>query len=112
MAKATTTNCRKCHGLLTNPRSVAAGIGPVCARKERQEAAARTAGFKPAAIEKARQLIADRAIVPVRGRHIFRAVSSDGTRTYLTAKEACTCAAGLKGKHVCFHRVAVTLLAA
>ncbi|MFD0853885.1 DUF6011 domain-containing protein, partial [Actinomadura adrarensis] len=32
MAKATTTNCRRCHGLLTDPRSVARGIGPTCER--------------------------------------------------------------------------------
>lgn len=109
---AKVSNCRRCRALLTAPRSVARGIGAHCARLERQEQAALAAGFKPDAVEKARVLIADRGIVPIRGRRVFRAVSSDGQRTYLTAPQACNCAAGLKSKHVCFHRVAATLLAA
>ncbi|OLT24381.1 hypothetical protein BJF79_13645 [Actinomadura sp. CNU-125] len=117
MAKATTpktATCRRpgCHATLTNPRSVARGIGPTCARKERQDNAARAAGIKPATLVKARELIADGGIIPIRGRRVFRAVSSDGTATYLTAPQACSCAAGLRGKHGCFHRAAATLLAA
>ena len=107
-----TATCRRCYATLTATKSVAAGIGPRCAREDRREAAVRAAGFKPATVEKARQLIADKGIVPIRGRRVFHAVSSDGTRTYLTAPQACTCAAGLKGRHVCFHRVAATILAA
>ncbi|GAA2990619.1 hypothetical protein GCM10017559_08330 [Streptosporangium longisporum] len=68
--------------------------------------------FKPAQIEKARELIEQGGIVRFRGRRIFRTVSSDGTRTYLTAPQACNCAAGLRGRHVCFHRIAATILAA
>jgi len=112
MAKATTTHCRRCHGLLTNPRSVAAKIGPTCARRERQENAARAAGFKPTAIDKARQLIADHAILPIRGRRVFQVVSSNGVDRYLTATNTCNCPAGLRGKHACYHMAAATLLAA
>lgn len=68
--------------------------------------------FKPAQVEKARELIEQGGIVPFRGRRIFRTVSSDGTRTYLTAPQACNCAAGLKGRHMCFHRIAAIILAA
>lgn len=110
--QATTAKCTRCHRILRSAASIARGRGRTCERLARQEAAAKAAGFNPATVEKARQLIADKGIVPVRGRRVFRAVSSDGARTYLTAREACTCAAGLKGKHVCFHRVAATLLAA
>ncbi|MFF3665409.1 helix-turn-helix domain-containing protein [Microtetraspora malaysiensis] len=68
--------------------------------------------YKQHQINKARELIEDGGIVPFRGRRIFRAVSSDGTRTYLTAPQACTCAAGLKGRHACLHRIAAIILAA
>ena len=74
--------------------------------------AADVSDFKPTQVAKARELIEDGGIVPLRGRRIFRTVSSDGTRTYLTAPQACTCAAGIKGRHICFHRIAATILAA
>lgn len=111
MAKAPkTTNCRRCHALLTDPRRVAKGIGRTCERRERQEAA--VADLKPATVAKALELIADGGIAPIRGRRVFRAVSSDGTATYLTAPQGCTCPAGLRGKHACYHRAAATILAA
>lgn len=110
--KKATTNCRRCHALLTDPRRVAKGIGRRCEQLERQEAAAAAAGFKPATVEKARQLITDRGIVPVRGRRVFEVVASDGAATYKTAPQACTCKAGLRGKHACYHRAAATMLAA
>ncbi|MGI5423080.1 DUF6011 domain-containing protein [Actinomadura luteofluorescens] len=115
MAQKTTTetaNCLGCRSLLTADRSVRRGYGDRCWAKKRREDAARTAGFKPATIAKAKELIADGGIVPLRGRRVFRAVSSDGTATYLTAPQACSCKAGLRGKHGCFHRAAATLLAA
>lgn len=114
-AKRTTTktaNCRRCRALLTTPRSVTRGYGDRCWHEQRRENAAKAAGFKPATITKARELIADGGIIPVRGRRVFRAVSSDGTASYLTAPQACACKAGLRGKHGCFHRAAATLLAA
>ncbi|MFI2335448.1 DUF6011 domain-containing protein [Nocardia rhamnosiphila] len=30
-------NCRRCHGWLLSPRSIAEGIGPTCAIRERAE---------------------------------------------------------------------------
>lgn len=69
-------------------------------------------GFKPAQVERARELIAQGGIIPVRGRRIFLAVSNEGDRTYLTAPEACCCKAGLKGRYPCFHRIAAVILAA
>lgn len=110
--KPKTATCRRCRATLRSARSVARGIGPVCEREERREAAAKSAGFKPAAIEKARQLIADKGIVPLRGRRVFQVVASNGTNRYLTAPHTCNCPAGLKSRHVCYHRVAATMLAA
>lgn len=108
--QTTGTTCRRCHAQLRSAKSVAAGIGPVCARRARQERA--VTGIKPNTIAKAQELIEQGGIIPVRGRRVFRAVSSDGQRTYLTAPQACTCAAGLKSKHMCLHRTAATILAA
>ncbi|GHH57914.1 DUF6011 domain-containing protein [Lentzea cavernae] len=108
-ATQTTTKCI-CGRTLRAAKSVARGYGPRCFAKIQK--AAKVAPFKPAAIEKAQELIADGGILPIRGRRVFRVVSSDGAATYLAAPQACNCAAGLKSKHACYHRVAATLLAA
>ncbi|MFC9973515.1 DUF6011 domain-containing protein [Spirillospora sp. NPDC127200] len=115
MAKRQTTKtatCTRCRATLRSTRSIARGMGPTCARLTRQEAAVTTAGYKPTTIEKARQLIADKAIVPIRGRRIFQVVASNGTARYLTAPQTCNCPAGLKARHACYHRAAATMLAA
>lgn len=109
--KTPTATCRRCKATLRSTRSVAKGIGPTCERNERREAAVVAAGFKPATVAKAKELIADGGIVAIRGRRVFRAVSSDGTRTYLAAKQGCSCPAGVKGR-TCYHVAAATLLAA
>lgn len=104
------TRCRRCHRILTDPRRVALGIGRTCALRERQENA--VTGYKPNQIDNARQLIEDAAIIPLRGT-VFQTVSTDGTETYLTTAETCTCPAGLKGKACpCYHSAAAAILAA
>jgi hypothetical protein len=105
------TRCRGCHRPLRNARSIAAGRGPVCARKVRQATAAQAHVHKPAAIEKAVELIELGAITPLRGRRVFTVISSDGTQTYKTAPSGCTCPAGIKGRFTCYHRVAAQILA-
>ncbi|WP_040839927.1 DUF6011 domain-containing protein [Nocardia brevicatena] len=40
-------HCRCCHGWLLSPRSVAGGIGPTCAIRERAEQRAATAVQQP-----------------------------------------------------------------
>lgn len=104
------TRCRGCHRPLRSARSIAAGRGPVCARKVRQATAAQAGIHKPQAIEKAVELIELGAIAPLRGRRVFTVISSDGTGTYKTAPSGCTCAAGIKGRYVCYHRVAAMIL--
>ncbi|WP_069167236.1 DUF6011 domain-containing protein [Nocardia altamirensis] len=37
------THCRRCHGWLVSPPSVAEGIGPTCAARERAEERANAA---------------------------------------------------------------------
>jgi hypothetical protein len=113
---ATTTNqritCRRCHAVLRSTKSLQRGIGDRCLRLERQEQAVKNAGFKPAMIAAAREIIADGAIAPIRGRRVFEVVSSNGIDRYLTAPEACNCPAGLKSRYACYHRAAATILAA
>lgn len=113
-ATQTTAKCTRCGRGLRAAKAIADGMGRTC--KAKVAAAAKSAPFKPAQVTKAEELIADGGIVAIRGRRAFRAVSSDGTRTYLTAPQTCTCAAGLKSERadqrVCFHRIAASILAA
>lgn len=112
------THCLRCGRTLRSQRAIReaarnGGYGRSCARKIADTArTVDVTGCKADQLAKATELIEDGAIVPIRGRRVFRAVSSDGARTYLTAPTACTCAAGLRGHSVCFHRVAATILAA
>jgi hypothetical protein len=107
-----TATCRRCRSTLRSARSVQRGIGPVCRRLDEQEAAARAAGFNHTAIDKARALIAEHAILPLRGRRVYTVVASNGVDRYLTAPEACNCPAGLRGRHKCYHRCGAVMLAA
>jgi hypothetical protein len=105
------TRCRHCHRVLRSAKSIALGAGPRCLRKIRDAAKTPTVtAHKPDAIAKAQELIELGAITPLRGRRIFAVVSSDGLRTHKTHSAACTCPAGIKGRHVCYHRVAATIL--
>lgn len=104
------TRCRHCHRVLRSTRSITLGYGPTCHRKIRRATAVQATAHKPAAIAKAAELIEQGGIVQLRGRRVFAVVSSDGQRTYKTHAAACTCPAGLRGKHVCYHRVAATIL--
>ena len=115
-ATQTTAKCQGCGRVLRAAKSIAAGRGRRCLAKVREAVQVVASAFKPAQVAKAEELIADGGIVAIRGRRAFRAVSSDGTRTYLTAPQTCTCTAGLKsertGQRVCFHRIAASILAA
>lgn len=110
---ATITRCPRCRRVLRSARSIAAGVGPTC--KAKIAAAAKTTTAKPAQVAKAQELIELGAIVPVRAHRarrprVFRVVSTDGTRTYLTAATGqCNCAAGLKGRD-CYHAFTARLI--
>lgn len=69
-------------------------------------------GFKPAQVDKARELIEQGGILPTSRPGLFTAVSSDGTTTYLVHRASCTCPAGQRGRYACYHRAAVAIMSA
>lgn len=102
--------CSRCGRKLHGNRSRRLGRGPGC--DARVMRAVRVLAASPnASARKAAQLIEDGAIVPIasHGGRVFRCVSSDGLRTYLTSVDGCNCSAGLH-EHLCYHRVAATVL--
>lgn len=118
MTETTTTQelvrCTGCHRILRSAASIARGTGRTCARNARKAAA--VIGFKPAAIEKAKELIEQGGIIALRARRVFQVVASNGVATYKTAKNSCGCPAGRKclkvDDRVCYHRIAAIMLAA
>lgn len=112
-AAADHTRCLRCHRVLRSAKSVASGYGPTCTRKVRESARAEIiATHKPAQVAKAVELIEQGGIIPLRARRIFTVISSDGTHAYKTAPQACTCPAGVKGRFVCYHRIAAQIVTA
>ena len=114
--EAHTAKCLRC-GRTRHFRSAATaakadGYGRICRMRIRAAALAEAVkGFAAAQVDKARELIADGGLVPFTRPGIFRSVSSDGQRTYLTASTGqCNCAAGLRGRHRCFHGLAAMIL--
>ena len=101
-----------CGRKLTAPASVACGYGPVCRARIRLAAITEAVrGFAQAQVDKARELIADGGLVPTGRPGVFRAVSSNGTDTYLVHSATCNCPAALHG-HQCYHVAAARILAA
>lgn len=111
MEHTTTTKCGRCHRVLTSTASIRRGYGRTCAAKLREAAQTASAGFSAAQQASAAELVADVAMVPLRGARVFQSVSSDGTAYYLTAISGqCNCPAGLKGVR-CYHVLAARTLA-
>lgn len=105
--KERVTRCVICGRLVGNGDLP---IGRVCKSRLRS---VDVSDAKPFQIDKALDLIVDRAIVRTRIRYVlpvFRCTSSDGARTYLVVPTACTCPAGLVGQ-LCYHRIAARMLA-
>lgn len=108
-ARTRTVHCAGCGRKLTAAKSVADGRGRVCRAKLRKAALAKaTAGVKPELVAKAVELLADNGLVQIRPT-VFKSMSSDGTRAYRTAPQGCTCPAGVRGKYLCYHRVAAAI---
>lgn len=106
--------CLRCGRPLRAASSVSAGYGRWCrARIRAAQLAEILKGFTAAQVEKARELIADGGLVPTSRPGVFRAVSSDGERTYLTHSATCGCPWGLRGKaKACAHSLAVRIVLA
>lgn len=109
-----TTRCTRCHRVLRSATSIANKIGRTCARRARQEAAAKLvlATYTPVQVEKVRELLADGGVARVT-RHLYLAVASNGVDRYEidTAASSCTCKAGERGIR-CYHLGAALLAAA
>lgn len=99
--------CRRCGRTLKSQRSRKAGIGRVCKRIDRMQAVIDT--FPLWQIEKAKEVIDLNAFQ--QDGELFKILSSDGSKIYMTTDDACTCEAGQHGK-MCYHSVAVMLLTA
>jgi hypothetical protein len=103
------TTCGRCGRELRSAKSKARGMGATCARRARAEAT-----FTEAQVEKAHEVISDRAIARVGttagGRPLFRVVAADGASAYLSTRLACTCKAG-QHRRPCYHRLASVLAA-
>ena len=113
--QAKTVRCN-CGRTLTDPRSIARGMGPVCARKARRAAEViDLSAFRDskAAKSKAVELVEQAGIIPASRPGLFLAVSSDGANTYLvdTLEGSCTCK-GFAHQGRCFHGVAAAILTA
>lgn len=109
-----TTKCRRCKRTLRSADSLARQMGRTCARKTRQEEAAKLvlANYSAVQVEKVRELLADGGVQRV-DRTTFLAVASNGIDRYevSTVHASCTCKAGQNGRR-CYHVAAATLAAA
>lgn len=109
-----TAKCHRCGRILTDPTSIAAGLGPVCRRHVAKAAVViDLTAFRDAkaAKNKAVELIEQAAIVPAGRPGLYLAASSDGSNTYLvdTVEGSCTCK-GYAHQGRCYHQVAAALL--
>ena len=111
-----TAKCLKCgrvrHFRTAEAAAKAGPHGRICAMRVRLAAISEAVkGFAAAAVDKAREAIADGGFVPTRRPGVFRAVSSNGVDRYLTHSAVCNCPAGLRGRQ-CYHLAAVRILTA
>lgn len=117
-ARATTREIADAHGVTIRTAQRWAKSGKLDAAKDkagRWVIALEAPGledFKPEQVERARELIEQRGILPTSRPGMFTAVSSDGTTHYLVHASGCTCPAGQRGRHLCYHRAAVHLMTA
>lgn len=110
----TTGKCIRCGRKLTDPASIAAGMGRVCrshtikAAKVIDLSAFRNA---QAAKDKATELVEQAGIIPAGRPGLYLAVASNGTDTYLvdSVEGSCTCK-GFAHQGRCYHQVAAALM--
>jgi hypothetical protein len=102
-------HCIKCGRRLYCTASKRRGYGWGCWRIVRAaRRLAELAVFTAKQVEDAAELIEDAAIIPTALATVFRTVSSDGTKVYLTTRNGCTCPA----RKECFHRAGVIMVTA
>src|SRR5690606_9819310 len=108
----TTARCARCGRALTSARALRTGYGPRCYTKVRAAAREVAAQHKPHQVAKAIELIEDGGVVPTTRTGVYHTVGTEGDEVYKTAITGCTCPAGLRGRYVCYHRIAVEIVEA
>ena len=98
-----------CGRVLTNPKSIVAGVGPTCAKKLAVKAAETAARFSRDKVRRALGLISQGRVTPIRGTRTFAVVGATGG--YVTSAVGCDCKAG-RNHQDCYHLVAAKLLTA
>jgi hypothetical protein len=111
-----TAKCTRCGRTLTDPTSIAAGLGPVCRRHVHNAAnVIDLSAFRDAkaASAKATELIEQAGIVAGPARGLYLAPSTDGAGFYLidTAAGSCTCKGHMYSGR-CYHSVAAAIITA
>lgn len=105
----TATRCRRCNRPLSVAASVAAGIGPRCARIEALETAlAETTtryGFTITQATTAREAFADKAVVLDLRRRLVLVNGTKGSTYHVTTGLRCECKAATYGRR-CWHTLA------
>lgn len=110
-ATQTTARCARCNRPLRSARALRTGYGPTCYTKVRTAAREAATRHKPHQIAKAIELIEDGGVVPTTRTGVYHTVGTNG-EIYKTARTGCTCPAGLTGRYVCYHRIAVEIVEA
>ena len=96
-----------CGRRLYSAASRSRGYGSGCWRRIRAaRKLAELAVFTAKQIEQARELIEDAALIPAAVAGYFLAVSTDGSETYLTSAEICSCLANRE----CYHMAAIVMV--
>jgi hypothetical protein len=107
-------HCRRpgCRRPLTSPASIAAGMGPTCARRARAEAdaiAAACEGFKPEQVAKAKAAIRDGKVRRM-ANGLYLVTSSRTDEKYCSDGSSCACPAGARSRTLrCWHLLAVRI---
>lgn len=102
--------CTACGRVLRSARAVRLGYGWRCWAKVQRAARVLEASGNAAAARAAEALLQG-AYVKHPHRKVWSVVSGDGTTTYLTHPQGCTCPAGLH-QRLCYHRAGAAVLAA
>lgn len=106
-----TARCARCGRALTSARALRTGYGPTCYTKVRTAAREAATRHKPHQTAKAIELIEDGGVVPTTRTGVYHTVGTNG-EIYKTARTGCTCPAGLTGRYICYHRIAVEIVEA
>lgn len=104
---AKTGICTRCHRVLSDPKSIERGRGPVCERKYQaavEEAAKLTSAEQ---VSKAVALLAAGGVTKDAKGSFYTVTTPNGS--YRTDRALCTCPAGQNGR-TCYHLVAVCLV--